>query len=291
MRGFKKILKMLPIVAKAERGTFLAVMIGTLVYTFGVMVFTVPFRFPDSGVTGIAVLLNYSIGFSIPLAVAIANIVLLAWAWRELSARVVVWTIISVAFSTFLMKVMSDMPFPHTDQMLLIALMGGAVKGFGSGIVLRTGVSMGGLDIVILYLQKKYGIAVGQYNFYINMCIIGASTFVVGVERAMLGLAAIYASSQMIDHTVSSFDRRRLVYVITRDPCPVVEFMSKLGRGSTVFDAHGGYSGQDRKVLMCVLTRRQTVDLKRFIGNTHTDAFMIVSDASEVVGRGFKAWH
>ena len=290
-RGLKKILKMLPIVARAEWPTFLAVIFGTSIYSAGVMAFTVPFRLPDAGVTGISVLLNYSLGFSVPLCVAIANVALLVWAWRELSSRMVIWTVVSVGLSTVLMKLLDGMPYPNTDQMLLIALIGGAIKGYGGGIVLRSGVSMGGLDIVVLYLQKKYGVEVGKYSFYINMCIIGASTFIVGVENAMLGLAAIYASSQMVDSTIAAFDKRRQVFIITKDPCPIVAFISAhLGRGSTVLDAHGGYSGADSKLLICLLTRRQAVELKRFIAENHPKTFMVVSDASEVVGLGFKPW-
>lgn len=290
-RGAKKVIRMLPHVAKAEWSTLLAVVTGSLCYTLGVMVFTVPFRFPDSGVTGIAVLLNYQFGLSLPLLVGIANVVLLVWAWRELSLRVVLWTIFSVGLITLLMRVMEGMPYPDTDQRLLIALFGGAIKGYGGGIVLRTGASMGGLDIVILYLQKKYGIEVGKYNFYINMCIIGASSLVVGVENAMFGLVGIYASSLMIDNTISSFDRRRLIFVVTRDPEPIVHYITtEIARGATIIDAHGGYSRETRPMVMCLLTRRQSVDLKRFLGENQPQAFMVISDASEVVGRGFKPW-
>lgn len=282
---------MLPVVARAESGTLLAVILGSFFYTFGVMAFTVPYRFPDAGVTGIAVVLNYAMGISLPLTTGIANVVLLSWAWRELSPRVVLWTVVSVVLISTLMKLLEGMPFAHTDQKLLIAFMGGAIKGFGGGIVLRTGVTMGGLDIIILYLQKRYGIEVGKYNFYINMCIIGASSLVVGVENAMLGLAGIYASSLMIDSTVSAFDKRRLVLIVSKNPQPIVGFISlNLVRGSTLIDAHGGFSGEDRQTIMCVLTRRQTVDLKRFLADNDPRAFMVVSDASEVMGRGFKAW-
>lgn len=290
-RGLKKIIKMLPKLLQAEKSTFVAVVVGAFVYTFGVMSFTIPFRFPDSGVTGIAVLLNYSFGVSLPLLVGIANVILLAWAWRELSVRLVLWTIFSVGLITTLMQLMQNIPYPPTDQKLLIALIGGAIKGFGGGIVLRTGASMGGLDIVILYLRKKYGVEVGKYNFYINMLIIMGSAFVVGIENAMLGLAMVYTSSLMMDSAISSFDRRSLIYVITKDPGPVVEFVtSELVRGSTIIDAHGGYSGEERPMVMCILTRRQVVELKRFLSEHQPKAFMVVSDATEVVGRGFKPW-
>ncbi|MDR3354901.1 MAG: YitT family protein [Synergistaceae bacterium] len=290
-RGLKKFLKLSRVVVRAEFRTMITVCIGLSIYVFGVMEFTVPFRFPDSGVTGIAVLLRYSAGISLPVSIAAANVLLLVWAWRELSLRFVLWSIFSVAYTTLLMHFMDEIPFPHTDQRLLIALIGGAVKGYGSGLVIRAGASGGGLDIVTLYLRKKFGVEVGKYNFYINMVIIGASAFVVGVENAMLGLIGAYASSVSMDNAITEFDKRRLILVVTRDPAPIVEYISSdLMRGSTIIDAHGGYSGDFRPMVMCVLTRRQAVDLKRFLSEKHPGTFMIVTDASEVLGKGFKSW-
>ena len=289
-RELRKFIKILPILARAEWRTFLTVSAGAAVYTFGVMSFTVPFQFPDSGVTGIGVLLNYKLGIPLPLFVSVANVVLLAWAWRELSLRVVFWTIYGVFLITALMSVMEGFPFPHTDQRLLVAVIGGAIKGYGTGVVLRSGGSLGGLDIVVLYLQKKFGAEIGKYSFYFNMCILGASVFVVGVENAMFGLLAVYASSLAIDNAVSSFEKRRLVLVITRDTQSVIDYITMtLRRGATVISAHGGYSGDDRPMVMCVLTRRQSVDLKRYLSETQPRAFMVLSDASEVLGRGFKS--
>ena len=284
-------MKILPAVVREERSTLFAVLLGTFIYALGIMSFTVPFRFPDSGVTGIAVLINYAFGVSLPMVVAIANVLLIAWAWRELSPRLVMWTIFSVILLTILLQVMGDMPFAHTDQKLLIALIGGAIKGYGGGIVLRSGASLGGLDIVVLYLRNRYGLEVGKYSFYINLCILLGSITIVGVENAMFGLVMVYTSSLTIDSTLSSFDSRRLIYVVTVDTEPVVRFItSELQRGATILDAQGGYSGEERPVVMCLLTRRQSVDLKRFLSEHQPKAFMVVSDAAEVVGRGFKAW-
>ncbi len=290
-RGFKRQSRRLSVIAKAEWSTLLSVVAGTIIYAVGVMAFTVPFRFPDAGVTGIAVLANYTLGVSPAIVVAVANVALLVWAWRALPVRVILWTIFGVVFLTILMELLQGMPFVHTQDRLLIALFGGAIKGFGGGLVLRCGASMGGLDIVVLYLRKRYDIEVGKYNFYINMVILGISSFAVGFENAMFGLVGVYASSVMIDSAISSFDRRRLVFVITKDPEPVVKFITtELGRGATLIDAHGGYSGEDRPMLMCLLSRRQSVELKRHLAESQPHSFMVVSEANEVVGRGFKPW-
>lgn len=290
-RSCKKWGKRLSLMARAECVTFLSVIVGTVVYAVGVMAFTVPYRFPDAGVTGIAVLSNYALGLSPAIVVGAANIGLLMWAWKELSVRVILWTIFSVVLLTILMELLQGMPFVHTDDRLLIALFGGAIKGFGGGLVLRSGASMGGLDIIVLFLRKKYGVEVGKYNFYINMVIMGVGSFIVGFENAMFGLVGVYASGLMIDNAIASFDRRRLVFVITKEAEPVVKFITtELGRGATLIDAHGGYSGEYRPMLMCLLSRRQAVELKRFIGENQPHSFMVVSDATEVVGKGFKTW-
>ena len=287
----EQFVKDLPALIRAEYRMIVAVILGCSVYTFGVMAFILPYRFPDAGVTGIGVLLNYQFGISLPFTIAVGNLLLLVWAWKELSPRIVVWTVIGVGLITFLMHLMEGITFIETDQRLLVALIGGAIKGYGGGITLRHGLSMGGTDIVILYLRKKYGIEVGKYSFYINMSIILASAFIVGIENAMFGLVSIYASSVATDNTVTSFDRRRQIFVVTKNPQGVVDFViQSLGSGATVIDAHGGYSGEDRPIVMCLLSRRQAVDLRCFLAENQKDAFMVISDASEVVGRGFKAW-
>ena len=291
MKNLKRNIKLMPRTLKAEMGSFAPIVIGTVIYVIGVMSFTVPFRFPDSGVTGVAVLLNYSMGIPIAYIVGGANVVLLAWAGRELSLRVTLWTVFGVLLSTAMMGLLQDAPYVHTDQKLLIALIGGAIKGFGGGMVLRSGGSLGGLDIVVLYLQKKFGIEVGKYNFYINLVILCISSFIVGVENAMLGLVGVYASSVAIDNVLTSFDKRQHIFVITKDPQPVIDFIThELDRSATIIDAKGGYSGEAHPMLMCLLTRRQSVDLKHFLAENQPRAFMVVSEASEVVGRGFKSW-
>lgn len=289
-KGFQKLLQALPTIAKAEAGSFFAILVGSTIYSFAVMAFIVPFRFPDAGTTGIAILINYQFGISLPLQITIINIVLLAWAWRELSPRVVFWTIVAVGLIAGLMKAMEGISIIQTDQKLLVALIGGAIRGYGGAIALRSGLSMGGLDIVILYVQKKYGIEVGKFNFAVNMIILTVSIFIVGIENAMFGLVAVYASSSAIGNTISAYDRRRLVLVVTKEPQPIIDYVIlSLSSGATVINAQGGFSKAPRPVVMCLLTRRQAVDLRRFLASQKdTDDFMVIADASEVVGRGFK---
>ena len=291
-REFKHRKKMLYLMASAEWPTLAISVLGCMMYVVGVVGFTIPYRFPDSGVTGLAVLASYIWGTSPALIVALANVVLLVWGWKQLSPRLVMWTVFNVALITIAMKLLDGATFfPKIEERLLVAMIGGAIKGFGGGMVLRSGASMGGLDIIILALRKRYGVEVGSYSFYINLVILTLASFVVGIENALFGLVGVYASSVVTDNVLTSFDRRRLVFIVTRNPEPAVEFIIKeLNRGVTMMDSRGGYTREDQPTLMCLLSRRQVVDLKRFLGENDPRAFMVVSEATEVLGRGFKDW-
>jgi uncharacterized membrane-anchored protein YitT (DUF2179 family) len=264
---------------------------GASVVAFGIMALTVPYRLPDSGVSGIAVLSNYAFGISPAWVVGFANLVLLLWGLRELSVRFVGGTVYAVTLMTVLLKLFEGIPYPHLDELLLVAILAGAVKGLGGGLVLRSGSSLGGTDILVVALRKRYGIEVGRFTFYINLVILGVSIFIVGIEGAVYGLVSIFVNGVVTDNVLRSFDRRRQVFVISNRPSEVSSYITReLHRGVTILHGEGGFTHEERPALLCVLTPRQTMDLKRFLSVHDPKAFMIVSDASEVLGRGFKNW-
>lgn len=275
----------------SEWSTFVISTLGSLLYTIGVIGFTLPYRFPDAGVMGIAIILKYTIGLAPSISSLIANVILLAWGGRELSKRFVAWTIYNVLLISFLLEALNFVQFPVVNDMFLVAIAGGIIKGVGGGLIFRTGVSGGGMDIVIAVLRKRYGIEVGRYSFYINMVILGVSMGIVGLEKMLYGFVASYVSGQTMDSVLSSFDKRRLVLIMAKETKPVVNYISEeLHRGSTVLYGEGGFSGEARPTIMCLLTPRQTMVLKRYLAKSHPKSFMVVTEASEVMGKGFKHW-
>jgi len=286
----KTILRALSATRK-ELPTFALMTFGTSIVAFGIMSLTIPYRLPDSGVSGIAVLSNYAFGISPAWVVGVANIILLAWGMKELSVRFVGWTVYAVVLLTALLKLFEGIPYPHLDELLLVAILAGVVKGLGGGLVLRSGSSLGGTDILVVALRKRYGMEVGRFTFYINLVILGVSVFIVGLEGAIYGLVSIFVNGLVLDNVLRSFDRRRQVFVISNRPKDIADFIIReLHRGVTILHGEGGFTHEERSALLCVLTPRQTMDLKRFLSVNDPKAFMIVSDASEVLGRGFKSW-
>ena len=276
---------------RREGKTFALVTAGTIVMCTGIVAFTLPYRFPDVGVTGLAVLSNYLWGISPSWIIGAANGLLFLWAWRGLSPRFVGWSAYSVVLTTAALEILKVFPYPHLSEPLLAAVLGGVVKGLGIGLVFLAGASTGGTDIIVVSLRKRFGIDVGGYSYYLNAVILFLSAFVIGLENALYGLLSMYAVGVVMDGVLKSFDRRKQVFVITAEMEAVRRFVTEdLHKGVTLLHGTGGYTGQERTVLMSFMTQRQTVELKRFLASLDPQAFMAVGDASEVVGQGFKPW-
>jgi len=294
LKRFKRINKLFNILTSffiEEWPVFVSATLGTLLSAAAVVMFVMPNRFPDLGVTGIAVLTNYIWGISPIWVVASINAVLLYWGWKNLSLRFVLWSLYIVVLFTFLLGYLKFLPVPDIDDRFMAAVIAGVLKGFGAGVIYRYGVSGGGTDIPGMVLRRRKGIEMGTFNIYINLVILGFFFFVVGLESTIYGLVSVYVMGIVSDNTQRSFDKRKQVMIITNYPRKVSRYLIKnLNRGVTEIEGRGGYSRQKRPVLIALLAPRQTASLKNYLSEVDPSAFMSVTDASEVVGRGFKTW-
>ena len=279
--------------AKIEFPTFLMSSFGVLIYAMGVMWLTVPYHFPDAGLVGLALLLKYTIGFSPSVFILIANAGLVAWGHKELPRRFLLWTSYNIFLMTFLFELLGKFQVPLIENMFMVAVIGGIVKGIGGGMMFRCGTSGGGTDIIISVMRKRFGIEMGRYSFYLNMIILASSIRIVGLAKLLYGIVSSYVVGETTDRVLTSFDRRRLVFIIgakTSEKEIIQYLSSKLKSGSTIFDSKGGYTNKESSTLMSLLTPRQTMELKRYIGEHHLRSFVVVAEASEVLGTGFKTW-
>jgi len=276
---------------KGEWKAFLAVTAGVTIQAMAVVLFVLPNRFPDLGVSGIAVLSNYVFGISPAWVILISNALLMAWAWKELSPRFVLWTAWAVVLFSMFLKAFEFVPIPLLGDKFMAAMVSGVIRGLGAGIVFRVGGSTGGMDIPGMALRKRYGIEMGQFSIYINLGILVLSFFVIGLEAAIYGAVGLYVFGIVLDNTTRAFDRRKQALIITNIPDEVSAYITlTLRRGVTRLGGIGGYSKQPRPVLITLLEPRQAISLKRFLAENDPNAFMSMTDAAEVLGKGFKSW-
>ena len=276
---------------RREWHTLLAATIGTLLTCFAVVALTVPYQFAGGGVLGLALISNYAWGISPAWVLSVGNAVLLLWGWKALSLRFALWTLYVTVLTSVAIPVFELFQYPVIGNTILAALLAGAVGGVGFGMLFRVGASSGGTDVIVMVARKRWGVDIGSMSFYINVVILFASFVVVDIEKILMGGLLLYVETVTIDMVLKSFDRRSQVLIISKRTQDIADFiLNELDRSATIIPAKGAYSDRPHDMLLVVLTRRQTVDLRQYIAEIDPEAFLIFSDVTEVVGLGFKNW-
>ena len=266
------------------------IVLASLLQAFAVNYFTLHYRFPDLGVSGIAVLTNYMFGISPNWVILTGNILLVIWAWRDLNLRFLGLTLIAIfTFSTGL-SIFALYPLTLPDDKFMATVITGLLKGFAGGLMFNVGGSGGGTDIIAAALRRRYGIEVGRFSIFINMFILALSISVVGLEAVVYGAVGLYVNGVTVDSVTRSFDKRKQAIIITNIPDELSAYINSMHKGVTRLEGRGGYTGQVRPVLITLLEPRQVVLLKRFLKEHDEKAFVSICDASEVLGQGFKSW-
>ncbi|MBQ6776394.1 MAG: YitT family protein [Synergistaceae bacterium] len=275
---------------KEEWKAVLIVMIASSIQAFAVNYFTLHYRFPDLGVSGIAVLTNYMFGISPNWVILTGNILLVLWAHKDLNVRFLALTVIAImTFSTGL-SVFARFPLPLPEDKFMATVIVGLLKGSAGGLLFNVGGSGGGTDIIAVAMRRRYGLEVGRFSIFINFFILALSIGVIGLESVVYGAVGLYVNGITVDSVTRTFDKRKQAIIITNIPDEVSKFINSLGKGVTRLEGKGGYTGQERPVLITLLEPRHVVMLKRFLKERDERAFVSICDASEVLGKGFKSW-
>ena len=172
----------------------------------------------------------------------------------------------------------------------LASLFGGVLLGVGLGLILRGGATTGGSDMVARMVHKRYQhVTVGAFLFFIDCCVVLLAGVIINLEHALYAFVSIFVSSKLIDVVLDGFTREKACYVISdQNEAMKQRIMDELDRGVTMLSARGGYSGQERPVLLCVLSAQEVGRLKAIVKDADERAFIFISDAHEVLGEGFR---
>ena len=258
--------------------------LGALAYPL----FLVPNHIAPGGLTGLATVLNYLFHWPVGTTSLLMNIPLFIIGYRAMGRVFVIRSLVA----TVLFSVLIDLiPLPPmTQQPLLGAVFGGVLLGAGLGLILRGGATTGGTDMAARMIHNRFQhISVGAILFLIDCCVVLMTGFFSEAEYGLYAFASLYASSRLIDVVMVGLAREKACYIIsTQHERVKQEIMQKLDRGVTVLRAEGGYSGQERPVLLCVLSAQEMGRLKAIVREADEDAFLFISDAHEVLGEGFR---
>jgi uncharacterized membrane-anchored protein YitT (DUF2179 family) len=265
------------------------IVVGSILVAVGTNLFLVPNKVVSGGVTGVAIIAHYLIKTPVGVMVLALNVPLLWLGWRYGGGvRFFVRTAVSVIVLALAIDLTAALLAPPTQDRLLVICYGGLLDGFGTGLVFRGRGTTGGTDILARLAHRALGIGIGQALLGMNVVIFVAAGFIFGAEPVMVALALAFVSARVLDLTQSGFSAARSALIITGRSDGVRDaILHRLGRGVTVIEGRGGYSGEPRPILYVVVAAHEAGRLKRLVAEVDPDAFVAFTPAQEVLGEGF----
>ena len=274
-----------------QRGiTLLTVIIGNAMYAAVAVLFLLPSGLPTGGTTGIALLVNRLTGLSVSMFVLGFNIVMLVVGFIFLGKKFAFTTIVSTFTYPICLElfgqIFSNVHF--TDDIWLNTIFSGLGIGVGLGSVIRMGASTGGMDIPPLILNKYFKIPVSVSLNAFDICILLGQAILIPPEMLLYGVILVITYTTVLNKVLLLGGSKMEVKIISRNPEPIRQaIIGHLDRGLTILRAEGGYSQEDRQVLLVVVSNRELHQLERIVKNIDSESFVIVSEVREVSGRGF----
>lgn len=266
----------------------LLITVGATLMGVGLEVFLVPNNVIDGGITGISIILSYITGWKLGIFLLLLNIPFFFIGYKQIGK--------TFAFSTFygiiVLSIATTLLHPvpaFTEDILLATIFGGVVLGVGVGLVIRYGGSLDGTEILAILFNNKLPFSVGEIIMFFNLFILGCAGFVFSWDRAMYSLIAYFVAYKTIDITITGLDESKSVWIISDYAREIGEtIMHRLGRGVTYLNGEGAYSGDEKKVIFCVINRLEEAKLKEIVTENDENAFLAVADIAEVRGGRFK---
>ncbi len=267
---------------------YLLILIGAFVMGFAIKNLYTPINLVTGGVSGIAIIMKNVSGIPLWITNTICNIPLFFAAWKMKGWQFIKRTLFATVALSVSLYVLPEKAF-LTDDLVLTALFGGIVCGAGTGFVFLSQATTGGTDMLAALLQKKmrhYSIAQIMQVLDGMIVILGAAIF--GIRYALYALIAIYATAKVSDGLLEGLKFSKQAYVISDYYQEIAQaVMTRMERGVTALDAVGMYSGEGKKMLFCVVSKKEIVKLREIVAEFDKKAFLIVADVREVFGEGF----
>jgi uncharacterized membrane-anchored protein YitT (DUF2179 family) len=265
--------------------------VGCGMMAVGVLMFLRPNHIAPGGVTGIATILNYLFNLPIGGISLFMNLPLLALGYRILGRVFTVRTLITLLINTLMFDYgVAIIPLYQGDQ-LLAAMFGGVLTGVGAGLIFMRGSTSGGTDIVVKITQRSLPhLSTGRIGLVINALVFAWAALVYGnIETALYGLVVTYVSGVVMDSIIYGVDEGKTVMVFSAKSEQIAQvIIERHNRGVTYIDGEGAYTRQPTRLLYCAVRRNEYPRLKKTIYQIDPDAFVIVSDATELLGKGFR---
>ncbi|WP_400195373.1 YitT family protein [Lysinibacillus telephonicus] len=264
------------------------VMIGAIVMAVGLELFLVPNNVMDGGIVGVSIIASHLIGLPLGLFIFILNLPFIFLGYKQIGKTFALTTALGITVLSVTTILLHHI-HPFTSDLLLATVFGGIILGLGIGIVIRFGGCLDGTEVLAILFNKKLPFSVGEIILFINLIIFTVAGFVFTWEKAMYSIVAYYIAAKMIDIVVQGMEESKSVYIISDEIDEIGRaIMDRLGRGVTYLHGEGAYTGDNKKVIFCIITRLEESKMKEIVKSIDDNAFLAIGNISEVRGGRFK---
>lgn len=267
--------------------------LGAIFFAVGFSWFFQPNSIASGGLTGFAQIIHFLCPpLPVGATVIVLNIPLFILGWRLIGGKLLIGSLWAMFISSIIIDLLAMVDWQPTDP-ILASVFGGVCMGLSLGLIVQQGSTTGGTDLMARLLKLKLAwLPMGKLLLMIDLVVIALVAVTFGqLKSALYGAIAMYISSLVMDGVLYGLDNAKVAYIISSHSEEITHaLLHELDKGVTIIPAQGGYSGEDKKVLMCAFKQKEIAAIKAAVKEIDPDAFLIVCNAHEVLGEGFRAY-
>lgn len=261
--------------------------LGVFIVAFALESFLIPNSVIDGGIIGISMILSYLTKWNLGIIVVLLNLPFILLAYKKMGIKFVIKTIYACVVLALALNIFAK--YTVTEESFLATIFGGIILGVGVGFILKNAASLDGTEILSLSIAKKFGCSVGEFIMGINLFIYFAAGKVFGWESAMYSILTYFVASKVIDIVLEGFDSSKSVRIISDEAGTIGNsLIEKLDISVTYLKGIGGYTGQDKDLIYCVVSRLELPKMLEIIKEIDSNAFVSVVDVHEAYGGRFR---
>lgn len=267
---------------------YIIIIIGSIIFAAGLEFFLIPNKILDGGVIGISMIFQHYLNIPLGTFIVLFNIPFLYLGYKQIGKGFTISSIFGIIILSIMTLIFHPFPPLVTDP-FLACIFGGIILGIGVGLVIRNGGTLDGSEMFSIFVTKNLPISVGEMVLVINIVIFIISGFIFSWESALYSMISYFIAAKVMDIVIEGLNESKSIMIITKEYENIShDIQTKLGRGVTLLHAEGGYSGEDTKVIYCVITRIEESLLKNIVVSNDKNAFLSIGNIAEVSGGNFK---
>ncbi len=274
---------------------YAALTLATCVMNIGIYVFKFPNNFSFGGVSGLSVVLSSAFGVSASGCNLVINMLLILLGFLFLGRTFGIKTVYVSVLSSVglsLMERFFPMNAPVTDQPMLELIFAILLPALASAVLFNMDASGGGTDILAMILKKYSSVDIGVGLFVVDLAVTVSAFFVFGIETGLYSCCGLMAKSLVIDGVIENINLCKFFTIVTDTPELICDFIQvELNRSATISSAEGAYTGKHKYIVLTVVNRHQAVLLRNFIKKESPKSFLMITNSSEIIGKGFRGFN